>query len=419
MIKTQNRIAALFLFMMVFFMAGYGGAIAEPAPTSTPVSTTSTAGGSALGSSPAMQALNQVCGDAFQITDQSQQLKVVSGMAKCFDFIIGNIAIDSISKVTSYMTDIIATLLTLYVIFFGAKIALGFTTEQKSKGELALGGIKIGFIVFLFFNYGVIEMWYMTLDVYSSMVSIVMSPVSVEGCTTTGTGIDALWNTMDCLLAKFLGWGQTNGAGNKSEAPLLFAFFGSLFTAGLGGGLIAVVVVFALYGVLTAFFRVVFVYIFSMIGLLIMFSIAPIFIPLVLFEKTKEYFDKWWQLVVSMIVQPVLLFAFMGFMVMMFEEMMVGEGGLLEVFKQTLPQGQTYQTARNGTFLDVIQAWQNFDDKKAIELTKELSYSLISTLAVAYILIAFSDFVDDIGHELSGNRAMPKLSNFMPKGIWS
>jgi hypothetical protein len=53
-------------------------------------------------------------------------------------------------------------------------------------------------------------------------------------------------------------------------------------------------------------------YIAGYIGIAFMIIISPLMIPLVLFQRTKEYFDKWVKLLISFSMQPVLMLLFIS-----------------------------------------------------------------------------------------------------------
>ncbi len=76
------------------------------------------------------------------------------------------------------------------------------------------------------------------------------------------------------------------------------------------------IIVTILWGVVEFLFMLVgamITYVRSMVGLAFLLGLAPIFFPFVLFEKTRQIFMGWTSQVLAFFMQPVLLFAFLGF----------------------------------------------------------------------------------------------------------
>jgi type IV secretory pathway VirB6-like protein len=63
------------------------------------------------------------------------------------------------------------------------------------------------------------------------------------------------------------------------------------------------------------FFRAVFAYIYAMVGSTFLIILAPIFLPFYLFKVTQSFFDKWIGYLAGFMIQVVLLFAALGFLV--------------------------------------------------------------------------------------------------------
>ena len=54
-------------------------------------------------------------------------------------------------------------------------------------------------------------------------------------------------------------------------------------------------------------------FIMSLICIVILGTLAPIFVPMMLFEKTKSYFNNWVQLLISLVLSPVVAVLFLVF----------------------------------------------------------------------------------------------------------
>lgn len=156
----------------------------------------------------------------------------------------------------------------------------------------------------------------------------------------------ALWDAVDCRIAYYLGMGLIyntetilkGGVSNEkgtaiekfkkpgSEAPDAlgrvgaFRFFTVLFGFLLSGNIIIVA-----SGIM---FSVIFVsiilyflthYLVCLVTIYVMTYISPIFIPMVLFTRTKAYFDAWLKICISCALQPAVVAGFIALLLSMYD----------------------------------------------------------------------------------------------------
>ena len=95
----------------------------------------------------------------------------------------------------------------------------------------------------------------------------------------------------------------------------LINFFFSSMQSSVFGVILAIVGFVFLYTLVWVIIKALFVYLAGYIGIAFMMIIAPIFIPLVLFRVTSEYFKKWVKLCIAFVMQPVIILAFITFAV--------------------------------------------------------------------------------------------------------
>lgn len=139
------------------------------------------------------------------------------------------------------------------------------------------------------------------------------------------------WLGMDCLLDSVIGIkvsdaGAAGGsiAGtkkwyNENLSPkdwglsrgLLYVFFSGMTTS-VVGAIFAVIGFIFVYGLVFLIVKTLFVYLASYIGIAFLMIISPLFLPLVLIPRTREYFDKWVKLVISFALQPVIMLIFVS-----------------------------------------------------------------------------------------------------------
>lgn len=359
-----------------------------------------------------VKSLDKVC--KFQ-TDTNEGLNIISKSVECFENMFMGIVTQNLAGMTDFMREAVFACMVLYVIFYGIKTSTGMITEQRARGEFFIHAIKIAFVSWMVMNYGILELWYLTIDFYNGMLDLVLVPPTMDSCPITSKEVAALWTSMDCILTDFIGWNVDNGYGKQWKAPLLFGMFTGALSSGAGGTLIALLVFMSVLTLVMSLMRVAFVYILSMMGLILAFMISPIMIPFMLFPQTKQMFDGWWKLIVSMVMQPVIIFAYLSFMLSMYMEIIDGEGGLKEIYTGVKPQEGIVGVSNRGTATGITSAFTMFDANKTLEMEPKLVFNLLSIFIISYLLSSFTTFVGSMAKELSGNALSPGLSDGVPK----
>lgn len=219
-------------------------------------------------------------------------------------------------KFQQSMRTYVKTLLVLYVSFFGLKMILepsgmdnktiiiailkivlvtyfatGATVENVSDSSSL-----VGMILTLILNFG------------TTLSSIVMNSGSSGLCDfgsikyAQGYESLKLWDSLDCRVMTYLGF--DNGT---QPWYLYFLLIGILigdiswFTWSLSYPIIF----------LSLFITVVYIFITSLAVIFILITFAPLFVPMVLFDRTKSYFNSWFNQFVALSLHPVIAFAFL------------------------------------------------------------------------------------------------------------
>ena len=152
------------------------------------------------------------------------------------------------------------------------------------------------------------------------------------------------WLAMDCLLDTVIGikvvtatpnqnalvyFNQVLDVGQNGASPqgtqdaakqdnfgmsrgMLFLFFSGMQTSTVGL-ILGIVGFIFIWGLIMLIVKALFTYLAGYIGIALMVIVSPLFIPLILFRVTKQYFDKWVKTVISFALQPVLILAFITF----------------------------------------------------------------------------------------------------------
>lgn len=272
---------------------------------------------------------------------------------------------------------IITVAMTIYVIIFGINTALthGYLNLNNTVSSilklLLVTYFSIGFSDVSFDSsnkaYGNNGMVDFALPLLTGMTSEFSQMVYNAGgsrglCTfnkdkyRAGYEYYALWDSIDCRVGYYFGMkilydltslisnenSDTDDLGfasNKSvpiEEPKTyvmnalkdagaFSYFIALFGFFMFGNVIIVIcsILFAIIFTSMVFYFLS-VYLVCIITLHGMCYIAPIFVPMALFNRTKGYFDAWLRIIVSCTLQPAIVGGFIAFMLSFFDTAMYG-----------------------------------------------------------------------------------------------
>jgi hypothetical protein len=236
--------------------------------------------------------------------------------------------------------------LTLSVMLYGMKILVGKDgTGAIKKKDLMIYILKIGLV--LYFATG--DAWqskffggvYGASAEFSRMVFKI--PVGInetqrdgcqfgdlttpDGVTTLATGTNrypagkeylAMWDTLDCKIMRYLGFGPQVSTANI--ASLIFAGY---FTGAIGI-YFAMMVMFFGFFFIVATIRALHVFLCSSISIIIFIFVSPIIIPCVLFEKTQDIFKQWLTNLIAFCLQPMILFAYIAFFITVLDKSLIG-----------------------------------------------------------------------------------------------
>ncbi|UZE38813.1 TrbL/VirB6 family protein [Wolbachia endosymbiont of Drosophila pseudotakahashii] len=136
----------------------------------------------------------------------------------------------------------------------------------------------------------------------------------------------APWDRLDCRILFYLG-APLDGIGGKigtggvatlavllGAAPVLLVA-GSVIGIIFAGGqiLVALVCIFMTVLMMMVILWLCYVFILSLVALSVIIILSPLFIPMVLFQHTKGYFEGWVKELITYSLYPVILFAFLSF----------------------------------------------------------------------------------------------------------
>ncbi len=257
--------------------------------------------------------------------------RILGPVVQCITDVMNAVTQQYINNIVNLIKDAVVTVMTIAIIFLGARVALG--SSRKPYSEVSILMIKLTLVSYFVLASGVNEYLTLLTDFTAGLSDLLISVLRIDKAytvqkdvvdlTTSTTSVVAtvqppggkeLWFQIDFMLQRLLGLGG-------SDTKLLNAMIGialimvGLFSMGPVGGWIGVITMFTLATVFGAFVMAIFTYIASMVAIMVLGAISPLIIPMILFQQTKPLFDKWVSQLLSYALQPVILTSFLIFMV--------------------------------------------------------------------------------------------------------
>lgn len=231
-----------------------------------------------------------------------------------------------------------------------------------------------------------------------------------------------IWDTLDCKISRALGYGI-----GVSVPNLAMMIIGGLLTGGAGVIFFVATLVFAFF-MIALVVRALHIFILSAISIIILFYISPIMVTMIMFAKTKDIFDKWWKNILSFALQPMILFAYLGILLTLFDNVIVGDvtfsGDGKSIPKEVVCSGSAANTSIYCIFNPPISgengAVKTNDSLKMLgvglpvlaTMNQTKVASLIKAAVLFFILMNFLDKISDFAKALVGGDATLK-SNTM------
>ena len=196
-----------------------------------------------------------------------------------------------------------------------------------------------------------------------------------------------IWDTLDCKIARALGYGPEISTPNL--AKMIFSGF---LTGGLG-----ITFFFAAftYGfmLISIVMRAIHITIMSIMAIILLIYVSPLTIVCAMFERTKGIFENWWKQMLGFILQPMILFAYVGLMLTVFDNMFIGTAR----FNSVLNDSSILPTVNCDSYTDNGQVFNPSDTS-------------------IYCILNFAKYSNYTGLELF-DLAMPILTSLNPTKI--
>lgn len=349
------------------------------------------------------------------------------------------------SKLQSKMRYLVQIVLSFSVCFFGFQILMGKVKFDKRK-DIMVYLLKIAMVSYFALGDAWQSRFFDGIYGASTALSELVFKVRVDdkpnkrdGCqfgkVFNQKGIEVgnlmeypkgkeylmIWDSLDCKIMKFLGYGPSTSS--ASIATLIIA---SYFTGGIGLYFAMSILIFAMiYIALTI--RAIQLFISVGLAIIIYVFVSPIIIPLVLFEKTKNIFESWLTQLIGFCFQPIVLFAYLGIFITLSEQSMVGTARYITSDQTSYNKdldcskycrdssgneiacasGQSPNTDPYDTSMSCILDFKGFGKSagfellgiglpSAAELLKSVDLKMITVLKCALLIFILAKFMDEI-----------------------
>lgn len=256
----------------------------------------------------------------------------------CLTDVVQQVAQNFAQDISSALANAVVTVMAIAVAVMGIKVTIG--ASQRPAGESMLLLVKMCAVSYFALNMGALFFITLLQDFTNGLTDLFITLFD-DNTTKTVTGnirdpndnsrainVDVtppggneLWFKIDYIFQRTLGLGgdDTNlGDGSefhkKGFIGIALLMIG-LLTLGPVGSVVGIVSMFVMATIIAAFTMVIFSYIASLIALMILGAFAPMIIPLILFQPTRTIFDNWVKQVISYALQPLILTAFLIFIV--------------------------------------------------------------------------------------------------------
>ncbi|MDA0901798.1 MAG: type IV secretion system protein [Proteobacteria bacterium] len=206
-----------------------------------------------------------------------------------------------------------------------------------------------------------------------------------------------MWDTFDCKIAFTLGFGP------EATVPKLFFMILAGFLSGPLGIIFMIATMLLAFYILALTIRGLHIFILSSTAIILLIFVSPIMVTLSLFKKTEDMFKKWMKNLGGFILQPVILFAYLGIVVTVFDSVLIGDAAFIG---DGLDNPKSIVCSEEVADSSVYCIFANAEIKTNDSLAKigiglpylsSMSPEKITTVATAALLLFFlTQFLDSI-----------------------
>jgi type IV secretory pathway VirB6-like protein len=221
-----------------------------------------------------------------------------------------------------------------------------------------------------------------------------------------------IWDTLDCKIAMALGFGP------EVSVPNLVIMIFAGFLTGTTGIIFVLAVFFFAFFLISMTIRAMHIFLTSIIAIMILVYVSPIFILCSLFAKTRNLFDGWVKNVLGLALQPMILFAYLGIFVAIFNKTIIGDvtftgDGYKSAKTMQCPESSSDNSVYCIFNMPNIKTFDGFEILGiGLPVLTSLNNAKISHLfKSALLMLIFSSFLDKISDFASKLVGGEKIAN--------
>jgi type IV secretory pathway VirB6-like protein len=225
--------------------------------------------------------------------------------------------------------------ITLATVIFG--IAFTFGVVPATGRDALLFLLKLAFVGGFATNADLL------IGVAYRFLLVTMSDGVQYVLSSSGEPARTVYQQLDGFMAQMLKSATDLMGASVPEERCKNAVLAAIAVLGLVFPILAYLALLLLLKIIISFFRAVFAYIYAIVAVTFLLILAPIFVPFFLFHVTRQFFDKWIGYLASFVLQVVLLFAFLGFLMTIEVKTMLSGINNLVMYKQQTVEATAFR----------------------------------------------------------------------------
>ncbi len=256
---------------------------------------------------------------------------LVPYIVRCVEMMVREALVEFITQFYPMVVGTVEIVMILGVTLFGTMVAIG--ALEKTSRDTFVTLFKFSAIIFFIQPDQVLWLFNSGMTFLEELTDMVFQwgklPMQQGRCMALYGGDPSLWQRVECMIDVTIGIAGKGEGGPAANGELegisrgMFHFLMTNMTTENSGGLSPLMGglgFYVAYTILKATIKSIHTYLAAILGLGFMLVLSPIFVPLIFFKVTRTYFDKWMRICGSFILQPVILFGFLSFMMIVMDQ---------------------------------------------------------------------------------------------------
>lgn len=276
---------------------------------------------------------------------------ISANLMNCIYNLVNSVSLGFATNIEANVTNILSSILTIGLIIYIIRIIFG--AQQAVAGPTMLFALKYIFVIFLATNPTTLDEYRRAFFSSSVDLGYVMTEQILDSKTDrckssvfdSTEGQFRIFEYFDCVILELIGYRvgvpascmdttvspevpytptwpslNCNVGDTETKAPVTgelnvigigVVLFGLFFTGPIGAAIL-VLAISLIMSIILALVQSMMLYVVSLFAVTVLFALAPIMAPFLLFEQTKSVFRQWWQHIIVYSLQPVILVAFLS-----------------------------------------------------------------------------------------------------------